>query len=140
MSTEYTLAPPAPRLTDWNRPYFEAAADGQFALQHCDSCGKTNYYPRVACSGCLSTQLTWKPITAAGTVYSFSVVWRPKNAAFDPHLPIVMVAVQLDDGPLVITNLVDCDHEDVEIGMRVEGCFSALDGGPVLPRFRPAEA
>jgi uncharacterized OB-fold protein len=51
-----------------------------------------------------------------------------------------MVAVQLDDGPLVITNLVDCDHEDVEIGMRVEGCFSALDGGPVLPRFRPAEA
>jgi uncharacterized OB-fold protein len=96
------------------------------------------YYPRIACPGCLSTALSWESISGQGSIYSYSVVWRPKNAAFDPHLPIVMVAVELDGGPLLITDLVECDPDSIEIGMPVEACFSALDGGPVLPRFRPA--
>jgi uncharacterized protein len=128
---------PAPHLTDWNRPYFDAAADGKLQLQQCDDCGKTFYYPRIACPGCLSDRLTWKPSTGVGEIYSFSVVWRPKHPAFDPLVPIVLVSVQLDDGPLLIATLDDCDHESVEIGVPVEACFRAIDGGPVLPRFRP---
>jgi uncharacterized OB-fold protein len=135
---EPTQAPPAPRLNDWNRPFFEAAAAGELQLQHCDDCGKVIYYPRFACPGCLSDKLTYKKVDGNGTIYSFSVVWRPKHPSFDPLVPIVLVTVQLDgDGPLVIATLDDCDHESVEIDMPVEMTFRAIENGTVLPRFRP---
>lgn len=137
MDTE-TAAPPFPELFDWNRPFFEGAQDGKLVLQHCESCGKVIYYPRIACPGCLSDQLTWKEVAGAGEIYSYSVVWRPKHPVFDPLVPIVLVAVRLDAGPMMITTLEDCEHDQVEIGGRVEAVFRAVAGGPTLPRFRPA--
>jgi uncharacterized OB-fold protein len=136
VDTDHT-APPAPHLTDWNRPYFDAAAAGRLVLQLCGQCRKTIYYPRIACPSCLSSELTWEPTSGLGSIYSYTVVWRPGNPAFNPYIPIVIVAVQLDDGPLMIANLEHCDSDAVEIGMAVEVCFSAIEGGPVLPRFRP---
>jgi uncharacterized OB-fold protein len=140
LQTEETHAPPAPRRTEWNREYFDSAAADGLVLQHCEQCGKTFYYPRIACPGCLSTELVWQRATGFGTLYSFSVVWRPKHPAFDPLVPILLAAVELDEGPLIITTLESCEPDDAEIGMRVEACFGAVAGGPVLPRFRPVSA
>lgn len=131
-----TNAFPSPRLTDWNRPYFDGAAAGTLVLQRCSRCGKLIYYPRMACPSCLSTDVTWETIDGQGSIYSYSIVWRPQHPSFEPHVPIIMVAVQLNIGLLMIANLVHCDPERVEIGKPVEVCFSALDGGPTLPRFR----
>jgi uncharacterized OB-fold protein len=134
-----TQAPPGPRYNDWNRPYFEAAAAGRLELQHCDRCGQVIYYPRFACPGCLSNELTYKPVDGKGTVYSFSVVWRPKHEVFDQLVPIILVAVQLDGGgPMIIATLDDLGADAVEIGMPVEASFRAIEGGVPLLRFRPA--
>jgi uncharacterized OB-fold protein len=76
-------------------------------------------------------------VAGRGSVYSYSVVWRPKNPSFDPYVPIVIAAIQLDKGPLVVASLQDCEPDAVEIGMEMEVCFSAIEGGPTLPRFRP---
>jgi uncharacterized OB-fold protein len=125
-------------ITEWNRPFFSAAQSGRLVLQRCDDCHKLVYYPRPACPGCLGDQLSWEEIDRGGTLYSFSVVWRPQHASFEPHVPIVMAAVELDAGVMMIANLVHSDPDEVLIGDRVEVMFSAYDGGPVLPRFRAA--
>jgi uncharacterized OB-fold protein len=134
--SEPASAFPTPRLTEWNHPYFKAAEAGRLVLQRCNKCRKLNYYPRIACANCLSTELKWEEVEGRGTVYSFSIVWRPQHPSFEPYLPIIMVAVELTCGILMIASLVDSEAAAVEIGMPVEVCFGALGDGPVLPRFR----
>ena len=50
--------------------------------------------------------------------------------------PYVVAIVELDEGPRMETNLVDCHHESIVVGMRVEVIFED-EGEIVLPRFRP---
>jgi len=54
-------------------------------------------------------------------------------------VPFVLAAVELDEQPglRLITTLVDCAPEDVEIGLQVEVTFVAR-GEAFVPLFRPA--
>jgi uncharacterized OB-fold protein len=46
--------------------------------------------------------------------------------------------VDVDDGPRMLTNIVDSRPTDVRIGSRVEVLFEVTPGGAWLPRFRVA--
>jgi uncharacterized OB-fold protein len=46
--------------------------------------------------------------------------------------------VELDEGPRVLTNIVDCDMEALAVGQSVEVVFHPTSNGAALPRFRPA--
>ncbi|MND03684.1 hypothetical protein D3C83_236380 [compost metagenome] len=47
-----------------------------------------------------------------------------------------MALIQLDEGPLVYSNLVDASSDEIAIGMRVQAVFEEAGEGFVLPRFR----
>jgi uncharacterized OB-fold protein len=51
--------------------------------------------------------------------------------------PYVAAIVQLEEGPRMTTNIVDCAPSDVRVDMPVEVTF-VDEGQYVLPRFRPA--
>jgi hypothetical protein len=63
-------------------------------------------------------------------------VWRPQTPAFVvPYVPII---VDLDEGWDLLSNLIGCEFDEVEIGMRVEVDFRATASGDgLLPYFRP---
>jgi len=72
-------------------------------------------------------------------------VTRRVPGSWGKATPFVLAYVELDEGPRVMTNIVDCDPEQVAIGDRVQAVFQEAtdrDGnpGPPLLRFRPAEA
>ena len=50
--------------------------------------------------------------------------------------PYVLAYVELEEGPRVMTNIVDCDPEMVEVGMSVLVDFSPCENGLAVPRFR----
>jgi uncharacterized OB-fold protein len=50
----------------------------------------------------------------------------------------VLAYVELEEGPRMMTNIVDCDAESVRIGQRVEVVFHDTGQGTALPRFRPS--
>ena len=54
-----------------------------------------------------------------------------------PHVPYNVVVVELEEGPLFHSNLVDCANENIRVGMPVELVFQQSEGGPNLPCFRP---
>ena len=54
------------------------------------------------------------------------------------HTPLVIAYVELEEGPRMLTNLVDCDPEGVAIGMPVEVRFDDTGEGSAVPRFAPA--
>ncbi|MDP1804255.1 MAG: OB-fold domain-containing protein [Acidimicrobiales bacterium] len=47
---------------------------------------------------------------------------------------------ELEEGPRLVTNLVDVDATDVHIGMAVEVGYETFDGDVVLHQFHPEEA
>jgi uncharacterized OB-fold protein len=90
------------------------------AVQRCASCGQVPAFPRALCPTC-GGKLAWDSVPPVGSVVSFAVVRRALSPEFEEHLPIVLVVVQLDEGPEVMSSLVGDDRQAVEIGDRVEG-------------------
>ena len=128
---------PTPTLYEWNRPFFAAGSEGKLMLQRCLRCKQLIYYPRMVCPSCLSPEYEWETLSGRGTVYSFAVVWRPNHPAFADQIPITLAVVELDEGPQMVTTLVDCAADRVEIGMEVTVVFDTIADGIALPKFAP---
>lgn len=128
---------PRPQPTTVSRPFWEATARGEFLLQRCSRCGAHVFYPRYSCTDCGSPELEWRPARGTGTLYTYTVARRPTHPAFAGRVPYVLAVVELDEGPHVTTELVDCDPDSVRIGMPVEVVFEDPVDGIALPLFRP---
>ena len=134
MSVE-TIARPLPALYEWNRPFFAGGREGRLLLQRCRACRQLIYYPRIVCPYCLWNEYDWVPLSGRGTVYSFSVVWRPKHPAFDAEVPIVLAAIDLEEGVQIVSSLRGVNHDDAAIDMAVRVVFEQLSDDVFLPRF-----
>jgi len=51
----------------------------------------------------------------------------------------VAIIVDMLEGWQILSNLVGCEHDAVEIGMRVEVEFHEMEGDFTLPYFHPVE-
>jgi uncharacterized protein len=70
-------------------------------------------------------------------VSSFTIVRRPVSSAFKDEIPYVVALVTLDEGPTMMTNIVGCAPERVEMGMAVEVTFEDWSEEISIPKFRP---
>jgi hypothetical protein len=52
--------------------------------------------------------------------------------------PYAIAYVTLEEGPTMLTNLVDCDFEAIRIGQAVRVVFKPSEGGPPVPVFTVA--
>jgi uncharacterized OB-fold protein len=120
------------------KPFWDGCAQEQFLLQRCASCNAYRHPPSPTCSRCLSDRFDWLPAKGTGTVYSFTVVREQSAPGWSELVPYVLTVVELDEGPHVLTNLVNVEPEAVRIGMPVEVTFAALSDTMKLPVFRPA--
>ena len=107
---------PLPVLQDWNRPFFAAGLSGKLVLQRCSHCNLLIYYPRMFCPDCLSDQYRWEEMSGLGTVYSFAVVWHPQQSAFDGKVPIILAVIELDEGPQMVSTVINWVRRRRETG------------------------
>jgi uncharacterized OB-fold protein len=73
-------------------------------------------------------------------VYSFVVFHRAYHPAFADEVPYVVGVVELDEGPRLLSNLVEVDPHQVHHGMRVFVKFDDRTADVAVPNFSPAEA
>lgn len=124
----------APRTDLDNQPFWDGSAEGRFRLQRCDDCGTVVWWPRSLCPTCQSFDLTWFDATGNGTVYSYTVVHRAPGG-WGRAAPYVLAYVELDEGPRVMTNIVDGDPADVAVDAPVRVVWHDTGEGNALPRF-----
>ena len=129
-----------PRVDEESRPFWEACARHELYVQKCRACGRVFYYPRGFCLHDLTADFDWLRCSGKGTVYTFTVTRQNQSAGFRDNLPYVMAYVELEEGVRMLTNIVDCDPEQVRIGMPVEVTFEDLTDEVSVPLFRPAAA
>ena len=108
-----------PPLTDLNTPYREALSRGELILQQCQSCFSHQYPFESFCYECGSTELENKISLGQGFVYSFVKVHQPYHPAFKPFIPYTVATIQLDDGPRLLSAMLDLTTE-VKIDDRVK--------------------
>ncbi len=128
-----TTPKPAALSTPATVPYWEAAAGGQLLIQHCRSCGHLQLYPRTLCAACWSPDLDFREAKGTGTVWTHSVIHQPGHTAWLAEVPFVLAIVELDEGPRLMTNIVDVDPDDVHVGQRVR-VQSHQASTPAIPR------
>jgi uncharacterized OB-fold protein len=92
---------------------------------------------QATCRNCWSTNVEDLQSSGRGTIYSFSVVWRPPFPAFKADVPYTVAWVGLEEGFYVTTNLVGCSHDDVRIDMPVHVVFDDVTPEITLARFAP---
>jgi uncharacterized protein len=126
-----------PTPDDETRPFWDAAREGRLLIKRCASCGRAHHYPRPFCPYCWSRDVDWEVAAGIGTVYTFSVVHKNDLPPFNERVPYVAAIVELDEGPRMMTNVVDCDIDDVAVGMPVEVTFLTIDENVAIPVFRP---
>ncbi|MEJ8845618.1 Zn-ribbon domain-containing OB-fold protein [Variovorax rhizosphaerae] len=115
-----------------NLPFWQAAEEGRLLGKACTDCGKVHWYPRVICPFCRSANTHWVPLSGRGTVHACSTLRRASP-------PYTVAYVQLDEGPTLLTNLVDMAEADMRIGAPVQVVFRRTEDGRTAPKFTSAQ-
>jgi uncharacterized protein len=105
---------PVPGLA--SRPYWDAARQGRLVFQRCQRCERIPPRPALVCAGC-GGELAWQESCGRGSLYSWTVVWRPQHPSFrTPYAPAV---VRVEEGWWLLTAVVGCQPDDLSEGMPV---------------------
>ncbi|GAB3684095.1 Zn-ribbon domain-containing OB-fold protein [Salinisphaera aquimarina] len=136
--THETLNKPGPHPTPVSQPFWDAAEQRQLRLQHCADCDHYVFYPRQRCPYCWSAALDWRAASGRGVVASFVGVYKPGHPAFAGDVPYVVALIDLEEGPRLLSNIVNRGPEDALIGQSVEVIFEA-QGDTALPKFQTTD-
>lgn len=114
--------------------FWSASTEGRLLVQRCTVCGHHQLYARAHCLACRST-VEWVEASGEGTVYSYTVVHQPFSRRFADVAPYVVALVDLAEGPRLMTNVVDCEPDEVEVGAAVRVSFHPVSEEASLPLF-----
>ena len=118
--------------------FWDAAREERFLIKRCADCGRAHYYPRTFCPFCWSERVAWEEASGRATLYTYSIVYQNDLPPFPERVPYVAAVVDLEEGPRVMTNVVDCDFDALQIGMALEVVFREETDDVTLAVFRPA--
>ncbi len=126
----------APSVTQDTAFFWDGVREHRLLIQRCASCGTLRHPPRPMCGQCRSVE--WDTVTASGRgeVFSFVMPHHPPFPWFE--YPYIVALVELEEGVRLVSNLVGCTPDEVEIGMPVRLEFEHHDDDVVLPVFRLA--
>jgi uncharacterized OB-fold protein len=124
---------PTPEADPDTEAFWAAAKQGKLMLGSCKSCGEKHYYPRGMCPHCGSSNVELTQASGKGEIYSWSVLRRAQP-------PYAIAYVTLEEGPTMMTNIIEADLDSLSIGQKVVLKFSPTENpdGPPVPTFKPA--
>jgi len=118
--------------------FWDAARERRLLVKRCADCGEAHFYPRPFCPRCWSENVTWEEASGHATLYTWSTVHVNDLPPFPERVPYVAAIVELAEGPRMMTNVVDCDAEQLAVGMALEVRYRDLDDEFSIPVFAPA--
>ena len=131
---------PLPALDGLTREFYDFCKKEDLHFQKCTACGTFRHIPREMCAECNSFEWDWVRSSGKGQIYSWVVVNRALHPAFyDPSadaVPMAPVVVEMEEGVRLLSNMIDCPHDQLEMDMPVEVVYEAVTDDVTLPRFR----
>lgn len=94
----------------------------------CGLCEQVYFPPRESCPYCRRKSIDRMQkikLSGKGEVLTYSII-HVGPEAFEEQVPYPIAIIQLDEGPRVTAQIVDCDIDEVHIGMKVESTFRRI--------------
>lgn len=122
----------------WTQPFWDAAREKRLIAARCDDCGRFRSPPTPFCPSCRSQEIDWVELSGGAELYTYTVVRHAASLDLKDSVPYVIGIVKLDgaDGTKFMTNIVNCEIDDVHIGMRLHVVWDE-QGEYTFPRFGP---
>lgn len=126
----------APRPTPETRPYWDGLKEGRLMLQRSKSTGQAYFPPRPFFPGDPSQEVEWFEASGRGKLYTYVINHRPPPGY---EAPFAIAVVELEEGPRLATNIVDCPQtpDALQLDMELELVPHRVDEETWLPLFRP---
>lgn len=129
---------PLPLITELSKRFYDGCREGKLQYQQCKECKEVVFFPKAHCSNCMSSDLDWKTSSGRGKIYSFTVTYDAAPPEFMPYVPFVLAIVNMDEGFSILSNIEECDFEDLQCDMPVVVKFDPITPEVTLPKFIPA--
>ncbi len=128
-----------PKVTPQNEHFWKGGADGELRFLRCDPCSRLVHPPAPLCPQCLKKGLLPHAVSGRATVATFTLNHQPWVPS--PDHPYAIAIVEIDEQPDVrlMTNIVNCPVEEVEIGMPVQVVFERHED-VWFPLFEPVRS
>ncbi len=94
----------------------------------CGVCKKVYFPPRESCPYCRRKSMgnmIQKKLIGKGTIITYTIIYIAPDQ-FIGQVPYLIAIIQLDEGPKVTAQIVDCKLDDLKIGMRVQTTFRKI--------------
>lgn len=111
---------PLPEITPLSKPYWDALQQGRLCFQHCECCGHAWLPPRAECPDCWEPKWQWKTASGKGRLISWVIYHHAYHPEFKARLPYNVALVELDEGPRLITNIVNINDRKLDIELLVK--------------------
>lgn len=130
---------PLPQPTPETEPFWDGCKQGELRLQRSKQSGEAYFPPRPFFPKDPSHEVEWFTASGKGILYSYVINQRPAPG-FEDDAPYAIAVVQLDEGPRLMTNIVNCPQtpEALKLGMPVQVVFEKATDDVTLPKFEPA--
>ncbi len=134
--SEYKKQLPDITLTD--KPFWEAAKRHELVAYSCLNCG-TFYSQVTECVACDMPKMEWVKVSGKGEVYTFGIYHQLYHPGWKEEIPYNVSWIKLNEGPLLMSNVIECKNEDLHVGMPVEVVFDDVTEEVTLSKFRPVK-
>src|SRR5215212_6743395 len=116
---------PMPRPTPETQHFWDGTARGEILLQRCRACSHTYFPPQPFCPQCGDGDVELVRASGRGSLYSYVITHR---AAPGFEAPYVIAEVQLEEGPRLLSNLVEvaADPEQLPLDLPLEVTFETV--------------
>jgi uncharacterized OB-fold protein len=140
--TELLEAFPDVLIDHDNKEFYRGWIERRLLVNRCGDCGSWHHPPRPICPECWSRDVAPTEVTGRGTVHLLVKLHQgppaPDVDYSKPH-PVTTIELAEQAGLRITSTVVDCDPEEIRIGMPVELTWIERWGAP-YPVFRPAQS
>lgn len=129
-----------PEPTPETRDFWDGCKAGELRLQRCDACEQSYFPPRPFCPKCGNHEVTSYAASGRGVLWSYVINERPRpDMGTEPY---AIAVVKLEEGPQMMTNIVDCPQtpEALQLDMPLQVSFAPQNDHITLPLFAPARS
>ena len=119
-------------------PFWEYCSNEELRLQRCKACGHITWPATEHCEACDSDKLEWERLSGKGKLISWCTFDQDYYRGMLPT-PWDTIVVELEEGPLFLSNPAGFTNAEAEFGMPVNVCFIDCEDGNgafKLPVFR----
>lgn len=140
MAEQKSYEKPLPEFRPETKPYWDAARNHELVIPRSKTTGEFFFYPRALSPGeDMTEDIEWVKASGKAKVWTYAIHHMGPTKAYKGEPPYVVALVETDEGVKMMTDIVDVDPHDVQVGMEVEVVFDDVTDEVTLPKFKPVK-